>query len=585
MNSIIEQLKIQFSHALTKAFGADLVDVDPMVVPASNSKFGDYQSNIALSLSKQLGQPPRVIAQKLLENLNVTSICQTPTIAGPGFINLMLEPAYLETRLSDIQTDPRLGVQPAKTPQRVIVDFSSPNIAKEMHVGHLRSTIIGDSIARILEFRVHDVLRLNHVGDWGTQFGMLIAYLREAYPEALTTSNALELGDLVTLYRKAKERFDANQEFQETARKEVVKLQAGAEDSRRAWQLLCEQSRREFQVIYDWLDVHLSERGESFYNPLLPAVVEDLAQLGLLVEDAGAKCVFLEGFTNKAGEPLPLIVQKSDGGYNYAATDLAAIRYRIQQDQAERIIYVTDAGQANHFAQVFQVARRAGWLTDDVEVIHVPFGLVQGEDGKKLKTRSGETVKLRDLLDEAIARSRADLESRLKEEGREETEEFKAHVAKVVGISAVKYADLSQNRTSNYIFSFDKMLALQGNTAPYMLYAYVRIQGISRKGDIDFEQLGTDRKILLQEETELALGKHLLQLSEVLNEVERDLLPNRLCQYLFELSQKFNQFYDQCPVLKADEPQRTSRLLLCDLTARTLKLGLSLLGISVLERM
>ena len=585
MNSIIEQLKIQFSHALTKAFGADLVDVDPMVVPASNSKFGDYQSNIALSLSKQLGQPPRVIAQKLLENLNVTSICQTPTIAGPGFINLMLEPAYLETRLSDIQTDPRLGVQPAKTPQRVIVDFSSPNIAKEMHVGHLRSTIIGDSIARILEFRVHEILRLNHVGDWGTQFGMLIAYLREAYPEALTTSNALDLGDLVTLYRKAKERFDANQEFQETARKEVVKLQSGAEDSRRAWQLLCEQSRREFQVIYDWLDVHLSERGESFYNPLLPAVVEDLAQLGLLVEDAGAKCVFLEGFTNKAGEPLPLIVQKSDGGYNYAATDLAAIRYRIQQDQAERIIYVTDAGQANHFAQVFQVARRAGWLTDDVEVIHVPFGLVQGEDGKKLKTRSGETVKLRDLLDESIARSRADLESRLKEEGREETEEFKAHVAKVVGISAVKYADLSQNRTSNYIFSFDKMLALQGNTAPYMLYAYVRIQGISRKGDIDFEQLGTDRKILLQEETELALGKHLLQLSEVLNEVERDLLPNRLCQYLFELSQKFNQFYDQCPVLKADEPQRTSRLLLCDLTARTLKLGLSLLGISVLERM
>jgi len=585
MNSIIEQLKIQFSHALTKAFGADLVDVDPMVVPASNSKFGDYQSNIALSLSKQLGQPPRVIAQKLLENLNVTSICQTPTIAGPGFINLMLESAYLETRLSDIQTDPRLGVQPAKTPQRVIVDFSSPNIAKEMHVGHLRSTIIGDSIARILEFRVHEILRLNHVGDWGTQFGMLIAYLREAYPEALTTSNALDLGDLVTLYRKAKERFDANQEFQETARKEVVKLQAGAEDSRRAWQLLCEQSRREFQVIYDWLDVHLSERGESFYNPLLPAVVEDLAQLGLLVEDAGAKCVFLEGFTNKAGEPLPLIVQKSDGGYNYAATDLAAIRYRIQQDQAERIIYVTDAGQANHFAQVFQVARRAGWLTDDVEVIHVPFGLVQGEDGKKLKTRSGETVKLRDLLDESIARSRADLESRLKEEGREETEEFKAHVAKVVGISAVKYADLSQNRTSNYIFSFDKMLALQGNTAPYMLYAYVRIQGISRKGDIDFEQLGTDRKILLQEETELALGKHLLQLSEVLNEVERDLLPNRLCQYLFELSQKFNQFYDQCPVLKADEPQRTSRLLLCDLTARTLKLGLSLLGISVLERM
>ncbi len=585
MNSIIEQLTIQFTQALTAAFSSDLLGIEPMVVPASNPRFGDYQSNIALSLSKQLGQPPRAIAQKLLEHLDVTGICQTPTIAGAGFINLTLEPAYLEAQLSEIQIDPRLGVKPAKTPQRIVVDFSAPNIAKEMHVGHLRSTIIGDSIARILEFRGHDVLRLNHVGDWGTQFGMLIAYLREAYPEALTTSNALDLGDLVTLYRKAKQRFDTDEKFQETARLEVVKLQAGAEDSRRAWQLLCEQSRREFQVIYDLLDIHLTERGESFYNPLLPAVVEDLAQLGLLVEDAGAKCVFLEGFTNKAGEPLPLIVQKSGGGYNYAATDLAAIRYRIQQDEAKRIIYVTDAGQANHFAQVFQVARRAGWLTDEVEVVHVPFGLVQGEDGKKLKTRSGETVRLRDLLDEAIARTRADLDARLQEEGREETEKFKAHVAQVVGISAVKYADLSQNRTSNYIFSFDKMLALQGNTAPYMLYAYVRIQGISRKGDIDFEQLGTDAKILLQEETELVLGKHLLQLGEVLRDVEKDLLPNHLCQYLYELSQKFNQFYDQCPVLKAEEPLRTSRLMLCDLTARTLQLGLSLLGISVLERM
>ncbi len=556
-----------------------------MVVPASNPKFGDYQANIALSLSKQLGQQPRAIAQKLLEHLDVTGICETPTIAGPGFINLRLEPTYLEAQLSAIQRNLRLGINQAKKPQHVIVDFSSPNIAKEMHVGHLRSTIIGDCIARILEFRGHDVLRLNHVGDWGTQFGMLIAYLREAYPEALTTSNALDLGDLVTFYRKAKQRFDADKEFQQTARQEVVKLQTGEADSRRAWQLLCEQSRREFQSIYDLLDIKLTERGESFYNPLLGAVVEDLAQQGLLVEDSGAKCVFLEGFTNKAGEPLPLIVKKSDGGYNYATTDLAAIRYRIQQDGAERIIYVTDAGQANHFAQVFQVARRAGWLTDKVEVVHVPFGLVLGEDGKKLQTRSGETVRLRDLLDEAIARTDTDLEARLNEEGREETAEFKAHVAKVVGISAVKYADLSQNRTSNYVFSFDKMLALQGNTAPYLLYAYVRIQGISRKGDIDFEQMGTDAKILLQEEMELVLAKHLLQLSEVLNAVEQDLLPNRLCQYLYELSQKFNQFYDQCPVLKADEPQRTSRLMLCDLTARTLKLGLSLLGIPVLERM
>ncbi|HEY9668441.1 MAG TPA: arginine--tRNA ligase, partial [Coleofasciculaceae cyanobacterium] len=327
------------------------------------------------------------------------------------------------------------------------------------------------------------------------------------------------------------------------------------------------------------------ERGESFYNPLLPDVVKDLDQLGLLEENEGAKCVFLEGFTNKEGKPLPLIVQKSDGGYNYATTDLAALRYRICADGANRIIYVTDAGQANHFAQVFQVARRAGWLTPEVDIVHVPFGLVLGEDGKKLKTRSGETVRLRDLLDEAIARTRADLEARLKEEGREETEEFKAHVAQVVGISAVKYADLSQNRNSNYVFSFDKMLSLQGNTAPYMLYAYARIQSISRKGDIDFEHLGADTKVLLEEDAELVLGKHLLQLGEVLKGVEEDLLPNRLCDYLYELSKKFNQFYEQCPVLQAEEPHRTSRLMLCDLTARTLKLGLFSLGIPVLERM
>jgi arginyl-tRNA synthetase len=585
MNSILEQLRLKFTQSLTIAFGPEMADVNPIVVPASNPKFGDYQANIALSLSKSLGQPPRTIAEQIVQHLDLSDICQAPTIAGPGFVNLTLKPAYLETQLREIQSDSRLGVETVKQPQRVIVDFSSPNIAKEMHVGHLRSTIIGDCIARILEFRGQDVLRLNHVGDWGTQFGMLIAYLREAYPAALTTSNALELGDLVTFYRQAKQRFDTDEEFQQIARNEVVKLQTGAEDSRRAWQLLCEQSRREFQVIYDWLDIHLTERGESFYNPLLPNVVKDLEKSGLLVENTGAKCVFLEGFTNKDGDPLPLIVQKSDGGYNYATSDLAALRYRIEQDKAERIIYVTDAGQANHFAQVFQVARRAGWLTDRVKVVHVPFGLVLGEDGKKLKTRSGETVRLRDLLDEAIARARADLDARLQEEEREETEEFKAYVAHAIGISAVKYADLSQNRNSNYVFSFDKMLALQGNTAPYMLYAYARIRSISRKGGIDFEQLGADAKILLQENAELTLAKHLLQLGEILKTVEDDLLPNRLCDYLYELSKKFNQFYEQCPVLQSEEPTRTSRLVLCDLTARTLKLGLSLLGIPVLERM
>ena len=588
MNATQEKLKHQFEQALVAAFGAEYAGVDPILVTASNPKFGDYQANVALSLSKRLGKQPRQIAAAIADKLDVSEICEQPEIAGPGFINLKLKTTYLETQLNAIQSDSRLGVPTAKTPQREIVDFSSPNIAKEMHVGHLRSTIIGDSIARILEFLGHDVLRLNHVGDWGTQFGMLIAYLREVYPEALTTANALDIGDLVTFYRKAKQRFDADEAFQETARQEVVRLQAGAEDTIHAWKLLCEQSRQEFQVIYDLLHVKLTERGESFYNPLLPGIVEDLAQSGLLVENQGAKCVFVEGFTNREGEPLPLIVQKSDGGYNYATTDLAALRYRIQQDEAKRIIYVTDAGQSNHFAQFFKVAQKAGWIPDDVEFVHVPFGLVLGEDGKKFKTRSGDTVRLRDLLDEAISRARADLEVRLKEEERQETEEFINKVAEVVGISAVKYADLSQNRTSNYIFSYDKMLDLKGNTAPYMLYAYARIQGISRKGGINFEELGNNAKVLLHHETELALAKYLLKLDEDISTVEQDLMPNRLCEYLYELSKKFNQFYDRdrgVPVLTAEEPLRTSRLVLCDLTARTLKLGLSLLGIQVLERM
>lgn len=588
MNATTAELKNRLEAALVLAFGADLAGTDPMLVPTSNPKFGDYQANVAMSLAKRLGKQPRAIAQEITENLKIDDFCETPSIAGPGFINLTLKPAYLQAQLAAMEGDSRLGIPVAKDPQKVIVDFSSPNIAKEMHVGHLRSTIIGDSIARILEFQGHDVLRLNHVGDWGTQFGMLITYLREVAPEALTTADALDLGDLVAFYKKAKQRFDEDPEFQEKSRQEVVRLQSGAEDTLRAWRLLCEQSRREFQVIYDLLDIQLTERGESFYNPLLSQVVEDLDQAGLLVEDQGAKCVFLEGFTNREGNPLPLIIQKSDGGYNYATTDLAAIRYRVQQDHADRLIYITDSGQANHFAQVFQVARRAGWIPETLDIVHVPFGLVQGEDGKKLKTRSGDTVRLRDLLDEAVERSLTDIQARLASEDRHESEDFINHVAKTVGISAVKYADLSQNRTSNYIFSYDKMLALQGNTAPYMLYAYARIQGISRKGGIDFNQLGSNVQMVLEHETELTLTKHLLQFSAVLSEVEQDLFPNRLCDYLFQLSQKFNVFYDRdhgVPVLQAEEPARTSRLVLCDLTARTLKLGLSLLGIQVLERM
>ncbi len=584
MNSTQEQLKVKLQQAMAAALGAEYADADPILATTNNPKFGDYQSNVALPLAKKLGQQPRAIAQSIVDKLDVADICEPPEIAGPGFINLRLKTSYLEGQINATAADFRLGVEKAKHPQREIVDFSSPNIAKEMHVGHLRSTIIGDSIARILEFKGHDVLRLNHVGDWGTQFGMLITYLREVCPQALTTANALNIGDLVTFYKQAKKRFDEDEVFQETARQEVVRLQAGAEDTIHAWKLLCEQSRQEFQVIYDLLDIQLQQRGESFYNPLLPAVVSDLDKAGLLEESEGAKVVFLEGFTNKEGQPLPLIVQKSNGGYNYATTDLAALRHRIEQESAKRIIYVTDSGQSGHFAGVFQVARRAGWIPNDVEVVHVPFGLVLGEDGKKFKTRSGDTVRLRDLLDEAVSRARRDLEVRLKEEGRTETEEFINHVAEVVGISAVKYADLSQNRTTDYKFSFDRMLSLKGNTAPYMLYAYVRTQGIARSGNIDFTQLESG-KISLQEETEFTLAKHLLQLDAVISEVEQELLPNRLCDYLYQLSDKFNKFYENCPVLKSEEPVRTSRLALCDLTARTLKLGLSLLGIQVLERM
>jgi len=682
MTSIQAQLNHRFTQGFQAAFGREVAIPQPLIVPASNPKFGDYQCNAALPLAKPLQQKPRDIAQTLLDHVQLGEICEEPELAGPGFINLRLKPDYLAAQLALKQGDRRLGVAPTKEPQRVIVDFSSPNIAKEMHVGHLRSTIIGDCLARILEFRGHDVVRLNHVGDWGTQFGMLITYLKEAYPEALTTADALDLGDLVALYKQAKQRFDADPDFQQASREAVVALQAGDEESRKAWQLLCDQSRREFQVIYDRLDIKVTERGESFYNPLLPDVLKTLAAAGILQADQGAQCVFLEGFSNKEGQPLPLIVQKSDGGFNYATTDLAALQYRIHQDESDRIIYVTDAGQANHFTQVFQVARRAGILTDNVEVVHVPFGLVQGEDGKKLKTRSGETVRLRDLLDEAVRRTREDLDQRLAAEGRTETEAFKEEVAQTIGLSAVKYADLSQNRTSNYIFSYDKMLSLQGNTSPYLLYAYVRIRGIQRKASSALAVIPEDlppvsgirwralavtalltvvafvfmdasirihhelhtipmlaeimrlvgfgyglwfasRYLLfpsgrrdlrgmvagwwdqcfgpvdssadlppspaiaslhLETEPELVLAKHLLQLEDVLAEVEQELFPNRLCQYLFELSQKFNQFFEQCPVLKAPEPVRSSRLALCQLTADTLALGLSLLGIRVLDR-
>ena len=603
MLRIAQTLNGQLRAAMERAFpeAAQLASatgqaLDPQLAPASKPEFGDFQANGALPLAKPLGQPPRAIAQAIVAQLAsepaFAQLCLEPVIAGPGFINLTLRPERLAAEVGARLADPRLGV-PGRANQGagqggsagpVIVDFSSPNIAKEMHVGHLRSTIIGDCLARVLEFRGHPVLRLNHVGDWGTQFGMLITHLKQVAPDALEHPDAVDLGDLVAFYRQAKARFDADEAFQATAREEVVKLQGGDPVSLKAWGLLCEQSRREFQQIYDRLDIRLVERGESFYNPYLQKVVDDLSAATLLVTDDGARCVFLEGMSGKDGKPLPLIVQKRDGGFNYASTDLAAIRYRFSQagDGASRVIYVTDAGQASHFAGVFQVARRAGWIPQGASVEHVPFGLVQGDDGKKLKTRSGDTVRLKDLLDGAVQRAEADLRLRLAQEGRTEDGAFIQHVAHTVGLAAVKYADLSTNRITNYQFSFDRMLALTGNTAPYLLYAVVRIAGIARKGG-DLEAAAAH--LTFTEAQEWALVRELLKLDAVIAEVEEELLPNRLCSYLFELSQVFNRFYDQVPVLKAEEPARSSRLALCRLTTGTLKLGLGLLGIPTLERM
>jgi len=599
MLRIAETLEAQLQAAMERAFPDAAAEsraagrsLDPQLAPASKPEFGDFQANGALPLAKPLGLPPRKIAEAVVEQLKAdpvfADLCLEPQIAGPGFINLTLKPERLAAEVQARLGDQRLGVPAVEKVAPVVVDFSSPNIAKEMHVGHLRSTIIGDSLARVLEFRGHPVLRLNHVGDWGTQFGMLITHLKQVAPEALNTADAVDLGDLVAFYRQAKQRFDDDEAFQTTSREEVVKLQGGDPVSLKAWGLLCDQSRREFQKIYDQLDIRLSERGESFYNPYLEGVVADLEAAGLLVVDDGARCVFLEGVSGKDGKPLPVIVQKSDGGFNYATTDLAAIRYRFgaapEGDGARRVIYVTDAGQANHFAGVFQVARRAGWVPGDGRLEHVPFGLVQGEDGKKLKTRAGDTVRLRDLLDEAVERAEADLRRRLEEEGRSEDEAFIENVATTVGLAAVKYADLSQNRITNYQFSFDRMLALQGNTAPYLLYAVVRIAGIARKGG-DLEAGAGSEPLQFAEPQEWALVRELLKFDAVIAEVEEELLPNRLCTYLFELSQMFNRFYDQVSVLKAEEPARSSRLALCRLTADTLKLGLGLLGIPTLERM
>jgi len=586
MNNAINIIRTSLKDSAVKAFGSDLAGVEPGVDQATNSQFGDFQSNLAMTLSKQLKQQPRLIAEQIVKNLDENELFEKPSIAGPGFINFRLQKSFLESQLNEMKSDPYAGIARPVHVKKVIVDMSSPNIAKEMHVGHLRSTIIGESIARTYKFLGHDVLKINHVGDWGTQFGMLISELKERFPTALTQSEALDLGDLVAFYKQAKKHFDEDDDFKTRARETVVTLQAGDPDTIKAWKLLCAQSRKSFEEIYAILGVeNLQERGESYYNDMLADTVKALVDKGLAVESEGAKCVFLDGYLTEDGKPMPVIVQKKDGGYNYSATDLATVQHRVGHDHAEEIIYVVDAGQALHFEMMLKVAEKAGWIPDYLRAKHVPFGVVLGEDGKKLKTRSGETVRLKDLLEEAVVHARKDLENRLAERSRTESDAWKDDVSRKVGIAAVKYADLSLNRMTNYVFSYDKMLSLQGNTAPYMMYAYVRVKGIGREGGIDLDTLEQSAKIILNEPAEIELAKQLLKLDETLDAVVRDFLPNRVCEYLFELSQKFNQFYEACPVLGAEEPVRSSRLLLCDLVARTIKIGLGLLGIDTVERM
>jgi len=542
---------------------------------------GDLASNLAMVGAKAAKKNPRQLAAELIERLPSSTLVRKVEIAGPGFINFYLDPDWLAGRIETSLADPRLAIPVADAPQTVVIDYSSPNLAKEMHVGHLRSTIIGDAVSRTLEFLGHRVIRQNHVGDWGTQFGMLLAYMEEQRQTSAEMN--LQLADLESFYREAKGRFDGSPEFADRARQLVVELQSGDAYCKQLWQEFLEISLTHCQQIYDRLNVALTRAdvvGESAYNDDLPKVIEDLIAAGLLTEDQGARCVFLDEFKGKDDEPLPMIVQKKDGGYLYATTDLAAIRHRLRNLHADRVLYFVDHRQSLHFQQLFAVARKAGFAAADTQLEHMAFGTVMGEDGKPFKTRSGGVAKLAELLDEAESRAYA----LVKEKNPDMTEDELRHIGRVVGIASVKYSDLSKHRTSDYVFSFDQMLSFDGNTAPYLLYAYTRVASIFRKGNID--ETALQGRVLLDEEVEKDLAGKLVQFGEVLNRVAEKGWPHLLCAYLYELSGIFSGFYQRCPVLNCEDAAvRESRLKLALLTARTLKQGLALLGIETLERM
>ncbi|ADT86431.1 arginine--tRNA ligase [Vibrio sp. Vb2880] len=547
---------------------------------SAKPQFGDYQANGVMGVAKQLGTNPREFAQKVIDVLDLDGIASKTEIAGPGFINIFLSEEFLAKQADAALADERLGV--AKEAQQTIVaDYSAPNVAKEMHVGHLRSTIIGDAVVRTLEFLGHKVIRANHIGDWGTQFGMLIANLERVQQESGEVS--MELSDLEAFYRESKKLYDEDAEFAERARNYVVKLQGGDAFCLDMWKKLVDVTMIQNQRNYDRLNVSLTRddvMGESMYNDMLPGIVADLKEKGLAQEDDGAQVVFLEEFKNKDGEPMGVIIQKRDGGFLYTTTDIACAKYRYETLGADRVLYFIDSRQHQHLMQAWTIVRKAGYVPEEVTLEHHAFGMMLGKDGRPFKTRAGGTVRLADLLDEAEERAKALIESKNPDLGADE----KADIATTVAMAAVKYADLSKHRTTDYVFDWDNMLAFEGNTAPYMQYAYTRVASIFAKAGVSPDNLTGDIKIT--EEKEKALIAKLLQFEEAVQSVSREGQPHILCSYLFELAGQFSSFYEACPILIAeDESVKQSRLKLAALTAKTIKQGLSLLGIKTLERM
>ncbi|SDH71135.1 arginyl-tRNA synthetase [Vibrio xiamenensis] len=547
---------------------------------SAKAQFGDYQANGIMGVAKKLGTNPREFAQKVLDVLDLDGIASKTEIAGPGFINIFLSEEFLAKQAEAALADSRLGVA-QEAPKTIVADYSAPNVAKEMHVGHLRSTIIGDAVVRTLEFLGHKVVRANHIGDWGTQFGMLIANLERVQQESGEVS--MELSDLEAFYRESKKLYDEDEAFAEKARNYVVKLQGGDQYCAEMWKKLVDITMVQNQRNYDRLNVSLTRdnvMGESMYNSMLPGIVADLKEKGLAVEDDGAQVVFLDEYKNKDGEPMGVIIQKRDGGFLYTTTDIACAKYRYETLGAERVLYFIDSRQHQHLMQAWTIVRKAGYVPESVSLEHHAFGMMLGKDGRPFKTRAGGTVRLVDLLDEAEERAIKLIES--KNPDLEQSE--KHNIAKTVAMAAVKYADLSKNRTTDYVFDWDNMLAFEGNTAPYMQYAYTRVASIFAKAGIEMDSLSGD--IAISEEKEKALIAKLLQFEEAVQSVAREGQPHIMCSYLFELAGQFSSFYEACPILNADNDEtKNSRLKLAALTAKTIKQGLSLLGINTLERM